>query len=866
MSWLKRRIRRANQEGVFDQEIAFHLEELTAANIARGMTAAEARRQALLEFGGREQVKQQIREIHSSALFESIIVNLRSAWRFIRRAPSFAMAVILTLAIGIGANSAVFSAIDAVLLRPLPFPHGDELVAVHQFDFKHKSPNMFVAPLRLEDWNRLNSTFQTISGYYTGSATLTLESLPEKVTEAFVAPRFLRLWGISPALGRDFADEEEKFGGPNALLVSDRFWRTHLRADPRAIGKVLQLGGAAYTVVGVMPRSFLFPDRDVDLWTPNPVDAPYSQQRSATWFITLGRLKPGVMLEQAQADLIAVQSQLARQYPKTDADLTVQLETLKSVELAGVQSSLWLLYGSVSVLLLIACTNIAALLMARTAQREHEITIRYSLGASRSAIIGQLLTEVLALAGIGAALGLALAAGASRMFFVFSKDLPRIEEIGLNWRIVAYTLGCALTTTFVCGLIPAIRGSRRNLSGTLAQAGRTQVSSRSPWQWTLVGVQVSLAVALLIGSGLMLRSFEALGRVDPGFVSDHVLTLRINGGWGETVDMGKLTQRIQRTLDGLRAMPGVQAAATSATMPGNSEEYPTELVVSEGFKDPNSKILADTHFVSSGYFGVLRIPVLQGEACRDGSPFNTLVVNRSFANRYFPDSSPIGYHLQSNPANEFMKPGEIRGIVGDAREEGLDRAAQPAVYWCFNAPTPDPNYLIRTHGDPMAMASVVRRKIHEHEPSRSVFNLMPLDDHLNERLEDTRLRTILLTLFALTAISLVSIGLYGTISYLGRMRRREVGLRLALGALPRQIVGLFLLQGVSVTIAGCLIGLLIGAGMSRLLKGMLYGVSALDPATYAGVVLLTVLIAAAASFFPARNGARVDPTEILREE
>ena len=347
---------------------------------------------------------------------------------------------------------------------------------------KSGRPNYSWLPLRLEDWNRTNSTFQAISGYYTGDSTLLSGALPEKISVAFVAPRFLKMWGIAPTLGRDFVGEEEKFGGPNAVLVSHRFWLNHLHGDRAATGKPLHLGEWTYTVVGVLPASFLFPERDVDVWIPNPIDAPYAQRRDATWYTVLGRLKPGVRLSEAQSDLATVQRQLALQYPKTDGNLTLRVQPLKAVFIGGIQNSLWLLYGAVSVLLLIACTNIAALLMARTAEREHEISIRYSLGASRTAIVGQLLTEVFVLAAAGSLLGLILAAAAPHIFMLFVKDLPRIEEVHLDWRVVGYSLGCALLCTFACGMMPALRGARdagrRQLAGSLSHASRTQVSSR----------------------------------------------------------------------------------------------------------------------------------------------------------------------------------------------------------------------------------------------------------------------------------------------------------------------------------------------------------------------------------------------------
>jgi putative ABC transport system permease protein len=836
------------------------------------MPRAEARRRVLLELGGTEQVKQRVREVHVSLWRERAVTNLRSAVRFVRRSPSFAVTVVLTLALGIGANSAVFSAIDAIVLRPLPFPHGDELVRIHQKDLKERSPEYFVAPLRLEDWNRMNSTFQAISGYYTGDATLTSGVLPEKISVAFVASRFLQMWAISPALGRDFTREEEKFGGPNAALVSHRFWVHQLHGDPGAAGKPLRLGNATYTVVGVLPASFLFPERDVDLWEPNPVDAPYAQRRDATWYTVLGRLKPGVSVKEGQADLATVQRQLALQYPKTDGDFTVQLQPLKTVLISGIQGSLWLLYGSVSVLLLIACTNIAALLMARTADREHEISIRYSLGASRAAIVGQLLTEVFVLAATGSLLGLLIAAAAPHIFLLFAKDLPRAAEMQLDWRVVTYSLCCAVLCTFACGMMPALRGTRgagrSHLAGALSHASRTQVSSRNPWQWTLVGVQVSLAVVMLIASGLLLRSLDALGRVQPGFDAEHVLMLRISAGWGETMDMGKLRQRIDATLDALRNVPGVEAAATSSTIAGSSFAYPAEVKISEhpAQATASQKMMADTRWVSTGYFSTLQIPLLQGGACRDGLQGNHVLVNRSFAEKYFPHGPILGYHLESVPANEFMKPAEIVGVVGDAREEGVETAPQPTVYWCFSAPVPDPYFLIRTHGDPSAMAETLRLKIHALAPSRSVFDLMTLNERLDDRQAENRLRTTLLTVFALTAVALVSLGLYGTISYFARTRRREIGLRLALGALPRQIVRSFLMQGLRVVLIGCVAGLLVGAIVTRLLGSMLYGVSALDPMTYTCVLILTMLIALTACLLPSLRAARVDPSQMLREE
>ena len=857
---------RSNQkEDSAEQEISFHIDELTDAYIAQGLSPEEARRRAAIEFGGREQVRQTVREVHASAFGETVLFQVKAALRFLRKSPSFSAVVILTLALGIGANSAVFSAIDTVILRALPYPNGNQLVAIGQHDYMARDANHLVAPSRLEDWNRMNSTFQGISGYYFDDLSETSGSLPEKVTECLVAPRFMDVMGVRPVLGREFAPNEEHWGGASAVVLSYRYWQEHFQGDARALGQKLHVNGRASTVIGVMPATFQFPNADVDMWTVSAPDAPFAQRRDETWYNVVGRMKPGVTLHEATADLLTVQGQLGKQFPKPDAELTVETKPLKDLVVGETRSSLWLLYGSVSLLLLIACSNIAALLLARTTEREHEVSIRFSLGASRLSIVGQLLSEVFALAMLGSLAGLLVAAASARGFHLLAKTLPRAEEIGLNWQIVAYTFLAAVGTTLVCGLFPALRGTRKTLAHSLASGGRTQVSTRSPLQWMLVGAQIMLAVTLLIGAGLLLRSFQRLSKVRPGFEPNHVLTFQVSGSWGETVDMKGIVKRIDRTLDGLRSLPGVEAAATSDMLPGVPSKYEIEYKIDDRDNTGN-KILADSRAVSAEYFQVMSIPLLAGEACREGSATREVDVNRSFVDRYFNGESAIGHKIAEPGNNAFSVQGTIRGVVGDAREEGMNIAPVPTVYFCFNAPTPFPEYLVRTHGDPMTMAETIRRRIHEIEPSRSVYAIAPLREHLNDASEENRLRTMLLAIFAATAVSLACIGLYGSLSYLGRLRQREVGVRLALGAMRNQIVARFLLQGLRVAGVGCLAGVVLGLWLSHFISSMLYGVSALDPATYTGVVCLILLVAAAASLVPALRASRVEPVQVLREE
>ncbi len=794
---------------------------------------------------------------------ESVFRNLGYALRQLRKNPGFALLVVSTLALGIGANSAVFSAIDAVLLRPLPFPKPAQLTRVLQR--KPKSPETNSAPVRLAEWDKMNSTFQGLTGYYTDDVSEISGELPERLKRAFIAPRFLEVWGIAPALGRDFTPEEQRFGGPSAVLISDRYWRRRFGAAPDATGRILRIGRTSYTVIGILPASFGLLESDVDLWSPVPGGAPYTVSRESVWYTTIGRLNPGATIAQARANLANVQSQLGAQFPKTDGDITMDVEPLRDSATGGLGRSLWLLFGSVSLLLLIACINVAGLLLVRSSQREREIGIRVSIGASRRTVIAQLLTETLVLAMAGASAGLLLAGAASKLFRRMATGVPLLDSIQLDTRIVAYTLATAVLVTFACGLLPAIRATRKDISGVLAQGGRAQVSGRNSFQWLLVGSQVALAVLLLSGAGLLLRSFRELGRVSPGFEPSHVLTFHISGSWNETGDFPGLIQRIDHTLDFLRALPGVQDASTASSLPGVADHYEAgEVKLLEGRVGEDDQLSATSRYVSDGYFGTMQIPLLAGEACRKTSGPRTIVVNQSFASRYFPDSSPIGHHLATLNAPD--RPGVIAGIAADSRELGMDRPPYPTAYWCFNAPTPFPFFLIRTTAAPQVLAETIRRKMFELEPRRSVYDILPLESQLDASFAENRLRAILLGSFALTALLLACVGLYGTLSYLVNTHRKEVGLRLALGAMPGQIAGRFLARGVGVSILGSIAGLGLSLMSTRLLAGMLYGVSAWDPETLGGVVLLMFAVAMLASLLPSVRAALLDPIEVLRQE
>jgi putative ABC transport system permease protein len=790
-----------------------------------------------------------------------LLGNIRHALRVLARAPGFTITVVLTLALGIGANSAVFSAIDAILVRPLPYVEPDRLVGV--MEMRPEAGETLISPVHLEEWNAGNSTFEAITGYYTEDVSDTTDETPRRVRWAGVAPKFLDVWRVAPLLGRDFtdADHDER---PSIVMISERLWRERFDADPNILERTIRLGDptgsplAPLAIVGVLPASFLFPDRGVDVWFPYFSNNPLLRQRGWAIYMGVGRLRPGVTLGEARADLGVVQARLAEEFPETDRDLGVSVRPLKDVVVGETQASLWLVFGAVSLLLLIACANIAALLLARAAERGHEVAVRRALGASSSAVVAQTLAEAAVLAFAGAVAGVLLAAGAASVFRALAPDLPRLDEVALDVRILAYTAASAVIVALLCGLVPALRSARSGDS--LSRAGRTQVSGRHGVQWSLVGVQVALSVTLLAGAGLLLRSFDALSRVDTGFEPERVLAFRVSASNLEFA-RSDVPARVERTRAGLEALPGVEAAAVSGMLPGVTGRNQQEFTLAEGAAADVSLIADFRTNVSPSYFETVGIPLLSGELCRESDDqAGYAMVNRSFATRYFSDRSVIGLRLAANP------PRRIVGVVGDAREAGLASAPVPAVYLCSFTGDATPWYLVRTTGPPAAAASSVRAKLRELEPTRTVYDLAPLEDHIGDVHAENRLRTLLLTAFAATALALTCLGIYGTLSYVVGLRRREVGLRVAVGARPADIAAQFLLHALRVVAVAGIAGVALALAFGQVLSGMLFGVSPSDPATLAGVVGVVAAVAVLAALVPALRAARIDPMEALREE
>jgi putative ABC transport system permease protein len=878
MSWLRRLVNTINQARLhrdIDREIAFHIREREDELRTVGLSKEDAQRRARIQFGNALVQRERTRDVDIATALDASMRNIRYALRAMRRTPGFTAAVVLTLALGIGANSAVFSAIDAVLLRPLPYPDADRLVELMQFHERFGETR--IAPVRLQDWIRLNTTFDSIAGYMLGEVVDTSGELPERMRNVEVTAGFFDVLGVRPAIGRSFSREEHHFGykGPEPIIFSDRRWRS-FGPDRQAIDKPVRVGNVTIAAIGVMPPTFEFL-KGIDVWVADDGGAPWTLSRTQTWYTGIGRLKRGVTLEQARADLERVQAQLGEQYPNTDRGLRVRMVPLKDTVVGGTRTSLWVLYGAVSVLLLIACTNIAALLLSRAAKREHEMAVRYSLGGSRTAVAMQLLTEAAVLSFVGAVIGVAVAVAASRAVRLLAPDLPRVGEIAIDARILVYTMIATLLVTLVCGLAPAIQSTRhaQHVSG----ATRTATSGRHSVQWLLVGVQVALSVTLLAGAGLLVRSIDALSRVNLGFDPTHILTLRVSGQFGaETTDSH--IQRINRVLDSLESLPGVEGVAIASHLPGVREQQEREFVLLEGRAATSPPLVAENRIVSPGYFAAMRIPLLTGELCRrptdSGWPkaaTTEVMVNRTFADRYFQDATVLGLRLTGgldllvkNGHLAGAVPSRIVGVVGDAREAGADREPAPTVYTCFSYPNPAPWHVIRTASDPASAVLAIRRHIHELEPARSVYDIAPLEERIGDAYAQNRLRTWLLSLFAITALALVCAGVYGTLAYAVSLRRREVAVRLALGALRTTVVKQLMGTSIRVVAAASLVGLGLALLFTRSLSTMLYGVTPNDPATLASVLVLVMVVSGIAAVIPATRAAFISPMRALREE
>ena len=807
-------------------------------------------------------------------LLETLTRDLAYAARMLRRNPGFAATVVLTLGLGIGATTAIFTVVNAVLLRPLPYPEPDRLVYI-AMSFGDPGDHAFSYTQDYAAWKSHSRTLSQIAGYMSFQANFTGGGEAERVTGGYATMSLFPLLGVQPAIGRTFLPEEDRPGGPPVAILSRAFWKRRFGGDPAVIGKALTLDANTYTVVGVLPATFLIPDRhesDYDLWVPFAISE--TGKAKAIMLQVIGRLKPGIGIGAVRSDLEPLMQQFRRGRKRS-----VVVSDWHEKVAGGARRSLLIFLCAVSFVLLIACVNVANLLLSRAAAREKEMAVRRALGAAKGRVVQQLLTESMLLGLLGGIVGLALAFWGKNLLIAWiSRNLPALDPIRLDYRILAFNLALGLLTGVAFGLAPALQASKVQLNESLKEAGRSAADGHSGHRLRnlLVVFEVALAMVLLCGAGLLLKSFLRMRGIDPGFRSDRILTLNVNLTLSQYPKPLDQTRFFQQAIERIKVLPGVQAVGAGTSIPLGGYSMTVSGMTIEG--KPDADVASSLVMVSPDFLRTLTIPLVQGRyfggSDREGSP-SVVMVNESFAHRFFPGENCLGKRIQ-NPARktDWMT---IVGVVRDIRP-WAQVAAAPEMYLSYlqaeqvhlrmtgGEMGSEMGLAIRTAGDPMSLAAAVRSQLALIDKSQPPHDVKTLDERRAGSLAPRRVNMLLVVTFAALALILGSIGIYGVVSYSVGRRTHEIGIRMALGARQGQILGMVLRNGLGLIAAGVAIGLLASAALTRLISSELWGVSATDPWTFAAVICVLAASGSAACLLPAWRAARVDPTRALRYE
>jgi len=800
---------------------------------------------------------------------DSIIKDIRYGIRSLLKRPGFTAIALIALALGIGANTAIFSLVNAVILQPLPYQDPDRLVWAWG-NIQNGGNRASVAPLDYLDYRSQNKTFEHFAAYMGLSANLTGSGEPERLTATGVTGNFFDAFGVRPALGRGFTLENEKSGQDQVTVLSHSFWQKRFGGDPSIVNKTIVLDGKTVEVIGVMPAHVIFPQL-ADLWVPLNFDiSPDMRQRRAHFMRPIGRLKEGVTLTQAQADTDLIAAQLAEQFPETNKNWNLRLVPLRDQLLGGSQTPLFILFGAVGFVLLIACANVANLLLVRAAAREKEIALRTALGASRVRIARQMITESLLLSIAGGALGALLATwGVEALVRLGEGSIPRTANVRIDATVLAFTFLISLATGLLFGLAPALRTVRVNLIDSLKDGlrGSGEGALRNRTRSLLVVLESAIAVMLLIGAGLLIRSLIALQNVDPGFDANNVLTMRITLPRQKYDTPEKSANFFGQLETRLAGLPGVESEALISELPLSNqpndmpftvEGRPPVASISEGFG-------ADFRMVSQNYFNALRIPLLRGRNFTEQDVRQSdkvLLVSEQLVAQIFPNEEPLGKRLIMAMSGE---PYEIIGIVGDIRHQSLGAPAAPTMYMPSRQ-RGGTNLVIRTQGDPLSIVSAVRNEVQALDPNQPIAAVKKMSDWVDASVAAPRSSTTLLTLFAVLAMILAATGIYGVMSYSVARRTHEIGVRMALGARRFDVMKLVVRQGMILTLIGVVLGLGGAFALTRVMSTLLFGVTAKDPITFAAVAALLIAVAFIACFVPARRATKVDPLVALRYE
>ncbi len=800
-----------------------------------------------------------------------MLQDIRYGFRMLLKNPGVTAVAVIALALGIGANTAIFSVVDAVLLRPLPLEEPDRLVRMGE-TFPPSGLGS-VSVLNWKDWREQNEAFHSIAAYQTESFNLVGAENPERVSGATVSAGFFQMLGVKPRLGRTFLEGEDQPGSSPVVVLSESLWRRNFGGDPSLVGKTIKLNSQGFTVAGIMPGEFRFPSPQTELWVPLIPTGAVAANRGSHYLLALGRLKHGVTLGQAQTQMDSIARRLEKQYPRSNAGRGVKLIPLREELVQNVRRALYVLLGAVGFLLLIACANVASLLLARASGRQREIAIRAALGAGRFRLIRQLLTESMLLAIAGGAMGVLVALwGVDVLVALAPGNLPQINRIRPDLPVLGFTLVVSVLTGLVFGLAPALRSSRPAVTQAL------RMSASSPLRLSasrlLVVAEISLTLVLLIGAGLLLKSFVRLERVDPGFRPQNVLTMKINLPKAKYSMPQSSVGFYQKVLERVRSLPGVQAAGIVTFLPLQDWGFNGDFaIVGRPPFPPNQQPIAEYRETSADYFRALSIPLIKGryftEQDAAGSP-RAVIINEAMARRFFQDQDPIGQRLQFDSPDSVP----IVGVVGNVKQATLARPAVLEIYvpyaqspWLAFNSLLGMSLVVRASDDPGALTAAVRHEIRAVDLEQPVYRVKTMEQVIADSVSPRRFEMLLLGAFAGLAMVLATIGIYGVMFYSVRQRTQEIGIRMALGARQWDVLRMVVGEGAVLALTGVGIGVAAAFGLTRLLSSFLFGVGATDPATFAAALsVLLIAVALAASFIPARRATKVDPMLALRHE
>lgn len=795
--------------------------------------------------------------------------DLRYGWRGLVRNPGFALTVVLTLSLGIGAISAIFGIVHAVLLRPLPLQDPDRVVMVWGWNQAEETEEAQISSADFRDWQTQARSFQHLALFRTRSFNLVAGGEPERISAAFVSKDFFQVLGVKPMMGRTFTAEEDQPGGNDVVILNDGLWRRRFGADPNIVGKSVVVQGESLQVVGVMPPAFdltkMLWGVDIDIWTPLALEE--STERDARWLWALGRLKPGVSAEQAQAEMVTVNQLLATEYPASNTGWGVRIEPIHEAVVGDVERSLLLIFGTVAFVLLIACVNVINLSLARATARRGELAVRTALGASRRRIIRLMLTESLVLAAIGAAAGVLLAFWCQRLLISLApENIPRLDEVEFDTMFLGFVLLVTTLAALAIGLIPALRIARRDLTSPLREEGRGGDGGGHRLRSGLVVAEVALALVLLTGAGLLIRSFQQMRSVDPGFVPENVLTLTTIPRY-DLKGSEAINEFLRASLERISAIPGVESASEINFLPFAGHDAGAELTIAgRPPAGPGEDLRFHFRAASPGYFRTMGIPMLRGRAftSEDLQTPNVVIVNETAAKVFWSGGNPLGAQVRYGGSEGWLT---VVGIVRDVRYTKLTDDPVPEVYVPYTADTYSTRtFVLRSELDPERLTQAVRDEVRQVNRNLPLFDIKTMEQHLDESLALERFVALLLTLLAALASILAVVGVYSLMAYSVARRTHEIGIRMALGARSFDVIRMVLLQGARLVLVGAVLGLAGAAVLTQVLQGVLFGVSSMDPVTYLSGSAILVATALLASLLAVRKASKVDPMLVLRSE